>query len=787
MVDIAVQLGWDDEELLGSTPRTATFIRLLDNLAAAQCIAVIEDLHWSDDGTLDFVRYLGRRIHEHPVLLLLTYRDDELGAAHPLRALLGDLATAPWVHRLPLRPLGVEAVRELALDSRQDPEALHRMTAGNPFYVTEILASETSEGLPESIRDAVLARVSRLSPSARAALDVAAVAGQRVPAAFLAQLLGAEALAIDECMDVGVFTASGSEVSFRHELARQAVLNAIPPARRVALHGHVLDALRTSGGGSLAALAEHAHQAGDDAAVLELAPRAAREAAGASAHRQAAALFALVLTRGALLAPDQRAELLEEYAYECSVVGLMREGIEARLEAIAIWRQLEEPLRISDNYSQLVSMHFPLGNAQEAEDASRRAIEIAEPLGPSRELARAYRTQATLRMLCRDLEDALAWGHRAVNLAESLDDEATLGAALNAMGSAWMFTSPDRGVEALSRSLALAEASGLETQVANAYGNLGSGLGEVWEHQRADVYLEKGIAYSRERDLDSQCQYMLAWRALTQLHLGNLDAAGTFAVEALRPATVGAISKIMALLALGRLRARRGDPGAWSALDEALQLAEQTQTLQRIAPVRAARAEAAWLEGDDDRTAEEASAIYPLAMEKRNSAFAGELAYWLFKAGREVPLPDWAAPQFALQIKGDWQAAAKAWARLGCPYEQFRALAEGDDAACLDALEGFTRLGTQPAAERTRRELRARGVRGVPRGPRASTMDNVWGLTAREQQVLDLLALGLTNSQISRRLTLSTRTVEHHVSAVLLKLGVGTRGEAAALVRSTLR
>jgi DNA-binding CsgD family transcriptional regulator len=427
-------------------------------------------------------------------------------------------------------------------------------------------------------------------------------------------------------------------------------------------------------------------------------------------------------------------------------------------------------------------MYFNRGLAQEAEAASRRAIDLAEPLGASPELARAYRAQAMLRMLYRDVEDAVAWSRRAVELAEVVDDRATLAAALNAMGSAWIVGGADGGVAALVRSRELAEASNLEAQVANAYGNLGSGLGEVWQHRRADAELAAGIAYSRARDLDSQRQYMLAWRALTQLHLGCLEAAGDAAEEALRPAQVGTITRTMALLALGRLRARRGDPGVWPALDEALLLAQQTQALQRIAPVRAARAEAAWLEGDLGRVGDEAADAYALAASKRHPAFTGELAYWLSKAGRPVPVPGWAAPQFARQVSGDWRDAAAEWERLECPYERFQALSEGDDEARLEALAGFTELGTGPAADRVRRDLRSRGVRGVPRGPRTSTRQSPWGLTSREQEVLELVADGLSNSDISRRLLLSTRTVEHHVSSVLQKLGATSRSEAAAVV-----
>jgi DNA-binding CsgD family transcriptional regulator len=276
---------------------------------------------------------------------------------------------------------------------------------------------------------------------------------------------------------------------------------------------------------------------------------------------------------------------------------------------------------------------------------------------------------------------------------------------------------------------------------------------------------------------------MLAWRAITALRLGRLADAAAMAERALRSTEVGTITRIMGLLALGLMRSRRGDPGATPTLDEALALAERTGTLQRVAPVRAARAEAAWLAGDAVRARQEAAAAYELALAKRHRAFVGELGYWLWRTGEEVALPGWAAPQFALQVDGQARRAADAWQRLGCPYERLRALAEADDEGRLEAVAGFTAMGARPAADLVRRQLRATGVRRIPRGPRGTTSENPWGLTARELQVLELVADGLSNAAIARRLVLSTRTVEHHVSAVLAKLGVTSRGEAAALHR----
>jgi DNA-binding CsgD family transcriptional regulator len=194
--------------------------------------------------------------------------------------------------------------------------------------------------------------------------------------------------------------------------------------------------------------------------------------------------------------------------------------------------------------------------------------------------------------------------------------------------------------------------------------------------------------------------------------------------------------------------------------------------------VRAARAEAAWLAGDGARAVTEARAAWDLAVRHRHAWHTGELAFWRRRAGDRVRLPAWTARPFALQIGGDWRRAAAAWERLGCPYEAARARAEGDLAARLAAVEALDRLGARPDLERLRQRLRAEGVRHVPRGPRPRTRGHPFGLTAREAEILTLLAQRLTNSRIGARLSISPKTVDHHVSAILGKLGVASRAEA---------
>jgi DNA-binding CsgD family transcriptional regulator len=199
--------------------------------------------------------------------------------------------------------------------------------------------------------------------------------------------------------------------------------------------------------------------------------------------------------------------------------------------------------------------------------------------------------------------------------------------------------------------------------------------------------------------------------------------------------------------------------------------------------VRAARAEAAMLAGDAARCLSEADAAYERALQRRHHWVAGELAYWRCRAGVVERPPEWIATPFALQIAGDWRAARDARRRLGCLYEEARALSEGDTAAQERALGMFDRLGAAPAASDLRRAMRAHGATRVPRGPRRTTRANRFGLTSRQLEILSLLAEGSTNAEIARRMSISPKTAEHHVAAVLAKLDVVSRQAAARVAR----
>lgn len=782
--DMAAQISVNLSRLLNADAnRTAIFSAALSELQDRPTIAVFEDLHWADEPTLDLLRFLGRRIARTTALLVLTYRDDELGLQHPLRTLLGDLGPSATTCRLSLQPLTETAVRTLVGERNLDAAGLHCQTGGNPFFVTEVLAG-AGDGLPPTIRDAVLARTARLSPPAQAVLQAAAVIGSYIEPWLLAGVTGAETQAADECLTSGILQVQEEILAFRHELSRQAVLETIPLHQRIAWHGQVLKALQVSptGRSDLARLAYHAGAAGDRDAVLEFAPAAARQASTDGAHRAAADLYALALRYADELPLAEHALLLEAHAHENKLIDNEPTAIADRRQAIKLWQAAGNRLKVGENLAYLAIALAGIDRA-EAEQASQAAIEVLANLPAGRELALAYRTRALVHVIEQEYAEALALAHKAVALVEQVGNPLVLAMAYDTMGLAWIYLDYERGCEVLHRCLEIATGAGLDARVATVYSNLGSASCRLYRFSQAESYLAQGIAYTTERDLDLMRLYMLAWRALTLLYLGHWHEAENVAAEVLRRIGISPHNRFPAMVALARLRTRRGEPDADHLLDEALELATPSGYFQHIVAVRLARAEAAWWSGDRERTLEEVRPIYERAICKRQPWVGGELAFWRWQAGEAVETPAWMAKPFALQITGDWRAAAAAWEHLGCPYEQARALADGDPEAQIAALAICEQLGARPLAEFVRQKLRQAGIQIIPRGPRAATRENPFGLTKRQVEILALLTEHLTNAQIAARLHISAKTVDHHVSAVLAKLDVHSRDEAAGLAR----
>jgi DNA-binding CsgD family transcriptional regulator len=791
--DIAAATGGELDRLLSEgAPRDRVFRAALAELGGGliPVLAVVEDAHWADEATFDLLRFLGRRLDAARALLLVTYRDDEVGPKHPLRLVLGDLATTGTVRRLGLVPLSVDGIRSLAAawpgGARLDPAALHRMTGGNPFFASEVLADESATvgGIPATVRDAVLARASRLPPAARAVLEAAAAIGPPIGADLLIGVARATAAAIEACLSGGMLVALGDHAfAFRHELARAAVYDAISSPRRRDLHARVLAALQDAPGSKrdLARLAHHAEAADDEEAVLRFALAAARQAASLRAHREAAAQYERVLRFAADLPAPERARLDEAYAYECYLTDQHAAGIAARRRAVAIWRAEDRPVKVGENLRWISRHSWFVGQGEEAARAAHEAVAVLATTDSRRELAWAYSNLAQLLKLGAENQAAVEWAERAIALAEEAGEQEVIVHALNNLGTALEAEGEPRGRSHLERSLRLALELGLEEHVARGLMNLTSGAIGNFEFAAANRYVNDGIAYATEHDLDAWRCFLTACRAAVRLYLGDWNAAADDAIAMASRPSVSPVTRMVALEILGRLKARRGDPDAVNALNEALALAAPRDEVQYLGPIHAARAEAGDLAGDRRRTAVEVRAIEDRAALGSPRSLRGELAYWRWRAGEFVGDPGTVPGPYGLQVLGDWQRAAASWDDLGCPYEAARARTEnGDETALRAALATFEQLEARPMAALTARRLRELGARVIPRGPRPTTRANPANLTARELEILPLLAARKTNTEIAERLFLSPKTVQHHVGSIFAKLGVHARGEIPA-------
>jgi DNA-binding CsgD family transcriptional regulator/tetratricopeptide (TPR) repeat protein len=774
LLDIAAQAGGEAAEVAGGAPTPARLLEALADQVRGAIILVLEDLHWADEATLDALRLLARRLATLPALVLATHRDDELHRAHPLRLVLGELSPGP-IDRLRLQPLTKEAVAVLAADAGVDGARLHERTGGNPFYVTEVLA-EPGGGTPATVRDAVLARTARLSGGARRLLEAVAVVPPRAEFGLLEVLAGPDLTHLEACLASGVLQSHGNAVGFRHEIARVAIEESLPPDRRVALHRTALAKL--TGRADPARLAHHAEAAEDAPAVLAHATAAGERASRLKAHREAAEQFARALRHAEGLGPEERAGLFERRAYECYLTDRIPEAIEARQRALEAYREAADPLKEGDTLRWLSRLHWFSGDNERAEEAGRRAVALLESLPPGPELAMALSNLAQLRMLAYDVAGAVRHGGRAIALAERLGEPEILAHALNNVGAAEVRAGIEGGRGRLERSLAIALDAGLEEHVARAYTNLGSLPVQAREPALGAEQLEAGLAYCLDHDLDAWRWYMGGWYARAELDRGHWDRASDLATAIVERPGVAVPSRITPLVVIGLLRARRGDPDPWRPLDEALELARRTGELQRLGPVAAARAEACWLAGTQERIASETEAALDLARAAAEPWLAGELLTWRRRAGVDESCGWLPAEPFLSELEGDHRGAAAAWARRGCPYEGAVALAAGDEADLRRSHQELQRLGARATARLVARRLRERGARDVRRGPRSATRTNPAGLTGRELEVLALIAAGHRNAEIAARLFLSEKTVGHHVSAILRKLGVRSRGEA---------
>ncbi|WP_245331049.1 ATP-binding protein [Mesorhizobium sophorae] len=748
-------------------------------------LLVIEDLHWADDATLDFVRFLGRRIANTHIVLLVTARTDRSEGQMRVRRALGEIPSGS-VARIDVPLLSEAAVLSLADAAGRDGDAIYRATAGNAFFVTELLSAENETALPASVRDAVLARAERLSAGARSMLDAVSVFPRRADAWALQGLCGvASAGQLAECVSNGLLDDLGDGYAFRHDIARRAIETMLTTSHRREFNQRALTAMLEKGDIATARLVHHAVEAHNLEAVRELAPVAAREASRIGAHRDAAGYYEVALRQADGLPMEERAGLYENYAFECHLIGRIAEAIEAQQQARALQRALGNTLKEGDSLRCLSRFAYLMGDREAADQFGAQAVALLEttPAGP--ELAMAYSNLSQLAMLAERLDETLSLGDKAIRLAEQVDRPDIVCHALNNVGAAEQWLDLPSARLHLARSLEIALEQNFQEHVARAFTNCACSEMNQLDYNQAQSFLDRGIDYCVENDLATWRDYMRGVRAQLLLRYGRWDEAAAEALEVVTNDRAAALVRYPALVALAKLRLRRGDPSAEPLLAEMKRFLEKGAELQRLLPYAAVVAEQAWLgEAEED----EALRLIDLAesLSPKPAVFA-ELASWrrlLVPAIGPGDTSGMAAP-YRMLLEGDWQGAADLWAAMDAPFERGLALVQGDEAAQRSALEIFENLGARPVAQHVRDLMRRNGVNHIARGPRRTTRANSAGLTLRQMEVLQLIERGFSNKRIADHLAISPKTVDHHVSAVLGKLDAISRGEATAAARDS--
>lgn len=780
--DIAFQLGGDLPDLLTTASKLHLVgHRLLDRLRgpAKPTVLIIEDIHWADEASLDLIRFLSRRLETVPVLLLLTLRDHAVTQSAKLHALLGGLP-AEITRRIELAPLSRSAVRQLATaGGRDDADSIYRLTDGNPFYVTELLASEVNT-LPRTVRDAVLARAAQLSPSARHVLDVVSLVPNHAEEWLVRAVADLTDAALTELLASGMLLLQQGFLTFRHELARRAVVETLPVTTARTLHRAIFHALHQRRESGLARLVHHAAYGDLGRAVIELAPRAAQQASAVNAHREAAAHYATALRYTSLLTPDQRADLLEARAH-ASYLGVHWEvAVHVYEQALAIRRELGQAEHIGDILRRLSRLAWGLTRVRESRQYAVEAVRTLRRLPPGRLLALAYSMLGQWHMHQNNVAPTLYWSAKAVALAIH-EPEPRIDALTNIGTVLSKGADVPAGIRQLQASLDLALEADVPDQAARTYFNLTMAFIEQQQLDRALALAQAAHRYTDERDLNTYLAGMAALKAMIAFHQGQWAQAERLAqgvIDTFALTETRGVAPLISAATLAQIAARRGAADAPERVDNLLHGTQGHRQLAEDAGfVYLPRAEAAWLRGDYGGCMAEAQAMLDGQSYVWYQSWA---SFWLWRCG--VPVSGTLIEPHRLQIAGDWRGAAAAWEARGFPYDRAMALADGDVDALHDAFRILDRLGAHAAMDFVRKRLRDLGAASVPRGMNTSTRASAAGLTRRQSEVLALLAL--TNAEIAARLHISPKTVEHHVSAILARLDVATRDDAIRVARS---
>ena len=754
--------------------RPAVYAGMLDLIKNDRIVLLLEDLHWSDEATMGLVRYLGRRIEATNSSLIVTYRSEELESNPQLRLVIADLG--PSAIRIEVPALTLAGVSQMARDLDLDAGALHQATLGNPFFVEEVIRHPHHD-LPPTVQNAVLANAGHLPKTAREFLNLVALSHDGVDLTFAESLHAKASTDLDLALQRRLIMMSNDRVACRHELIRESLAQAIPEATKRRLHRQLLANLEAKVGESpdIARLAYHSIGAGDTGKSLTYSLQAARGTAQAGAHRQAAHHYDNALRHPHGTTSEILSEMLLDAAWEFCLINDFDRARNLARERIAL---APSELETSRAWAWLAFYESRQNDLDAAKEAAGIAIEGLRNHPVSEELAVALGVAAWVD---------LAEGHwaRAIELGDETERVAQAAGATHVAiygattaGTARSVLSDPRGKVQIEEAARMGVEMKLGEFTARAMNNRGGVALSRGRLEEARHWFDQMIEYSAANELDAWYIAGVATRAFINVMSGRWQDADTD-LEVVTGQKTCLQTEVEVLVTAATLRSRRADPRSAESIESVLTRVVGSRDHDIMAMGCVLALQGAWMGFGSVQAAQELYVRF-LAGCDLDPVLRSRLGFWARRLDFDPPEGAMAGP-VGLEWNGQIAEAADAWEQLGFPVETAitRALVPN---ANFEAVFGdLRRMGAEGVIRGLRRELERRGVKHIPRGERATTRNNPGGLTAREAEVLALIAAGHSNAAIANELFITEKTAGHHVSAVLAKLGVKSRVQAATL------
>ncbi|MBC7936701.1 MAG: AAA family ATPase [Rhizobacter sp.] len=745
-------------------------------------IIVFEDLHWADEATLDFIKFFARRIAQLGCFFILTYRDDEIHSRHPLNNVLGQLPPDSFT-KIKLTALSRQAVEKMASEKGYEGADVYAISGGNPFYVNEILASY-STGVPDNVKDSILSMYHRQDEKTRRAWEILAVLPTGFDLKYFEQMEPECMESLYTSLETKIIILREGKLFFKHELYRITIEAFLSPLKRVIYNKQILGIFieNYEKKPEIERIVHHAKNANAYDAVVHYAPLAAGHAAKVGAHTEASKLYLTAIEYYQGVDKDVLIGLYEGYAYECYLTSNITEAIIYARKSLTIWKEKNNTEKAGNCLRFLSRLWWLAGNRKNAEGFAEQAIEVLGSQPSSSSKAMAFSNMSQLKMLADQSSECISWGRKAIAIAEELGDEEILCHALNNVGSMQMKirASTQEGMTLLRQSLDIGLKNSFHDHVGRAYSNITGINCMLKNYSLAAKMLDEGTLYCEERDLDTYTFYLLSWRARLFLETGSWKEACRIAESLLKYENQSNAVKIAALSVLAKIKMRSGAPEMLPLFDEAKIMAFETVEIQRIIPVLTGLLEYEWITGKTLIETKDIDFTVSMINGPDSIMYNDEFVFWLYKSRKISIFGNKIYEGFDLGNINKAQKAALLWNKTGNPYMEALALYEGDDDNKRKAINIVHRLGAITVYEKMKRDMRASGIKNIPRGIRKTTQSNTALLTARELDVLVLLKEGLQNKEIAARLFIAAKTVDHHITSILFKLDVNSRNKAVA-------